>query len=242
MKNNKYIQIIFLILLALACQNCAESQKDKKLQENETTLIPVVNDSRSDLILSWLEDGKTKISSKVEDIPGEFRSSVRVQDPSIPPEKKNLDEVFVTELKTKDKNGNYTVKVLTRNDFENLRNKQRPKLDTTNPIAGLDLTKQAPNGGQTIIMYATNHCPICHKARRWLLERKIPYREINLEKDQAAAQSLAKKGQQQGVRTTGVPIFEINGILVPGFDPEAIIQTLQRSQKPSSSLPNSQTI
>ncbi len=78
-------------------------------------------------------------------------------------------------------------------------------------------------------MYATTHCPVCHKARRWLLEQKIPYIEKDLEKDPAAAQALQAKGKAQGVPTSGVPVFEINGQLVPGFDPTIIKKLLAGS-------------
>jgi glutaredoxin len=78
-------------------------------------------------------------------------------------------------------------------------------------------------------MYATKTCPVCKNARRWLLDQGIPYVEKDLEVDEAAAAELAAKGKAQGVPTSGVPIFEIRGRLLPGFDPGAIRAALSGS-------------
>ena len=75
-------------------------------------------------------------------------------------------------------------------------------------------------------MYATKRCPVCKKARRWLLKKGIPYVEKDVEKDAAAAAELQKKGRAQGIPTNGVPVFEIGGKLFPGFDPDQLMRRL----------------
>ena len=66
------------------------------------------------------------------------------------------------------------------------------------------------------------------QARRWLLKQKIPYVEKDVESDQAAAAELQQKGLAQGVPVRGVPVFEIYGHLLPGFDPSRIISLLNQ--------------
>jgi glutaredoxin len=78
-------------------------------------------------------------------------------------------------------------------------------------------------------MYSTTHCPVCHKARRWLLEAGVPYRERDIEKDEAAAHELSQKGQAQGLPVSGVPVFEVGGRLLPGFDPAALRAAIART-------------
>ena len=75
-------------------------------------------------------------------------------------------------------------------------------------------------------MFSTRHCPVCQQARRWLVDQQIPFVERDIERDPAAAAALQQKGRAQGVPTSGVPVFEINGRLLPGFDPPSIRKLL----------------
>ena len=96
----------------------------------------------------------------------------------------------------------------------------------------------APGETPAVIMYATKTCPVCIKARRWLVEAKIPFVEKDVGSDQAAAMELANKGRAQGVSTSGVPVFDIRGRLLPGFDKEAIKKLLAgASPAPSQGVP-----
>jgi glutaredoxin len=82
-------------------------------------------------------------------------------------------------------------------------------------------------------MYATRHCPVCKTARRWLLDNKIPYVEKDVERNQAAARELAQKAKAQGFVASGVPVFDVRGRLLPGFDPAALKAMLSGSLPPA---------
>jgi glutaredoxin len=82
-------------------------------------------------------------------------------------------------------------------------------------------------------MYANKHCPLCQKARRWLLEQKIPYVEKDIQQDRAAAGELMAKGKAQGIPVTGVPVFDVGGKLIPGFD-KATIRKVWAAAKPAA--------
>lgn len=58
-------------------------------------------------------------------------------------------------------------------------------------------------------------------AKEFFKENNIEFEEINVESDQkAAAEMIAKSGQ------TGVPVIEINGKIIVGFDKEGIKKAL----------------
>ena len=83
-----------------------------------------------------------------------------------------------------------------------------------------------PDGKPPVILYSTTTCPVCISARRWLIDKGIPYTEKDVGKDAAAAAELRAKGQAQGVPTTGVPVFDVGGLLIPGFDKDLIQKLL----------------
>ncbi|MCD5408671.1 glutaredoxin family protein [Candidatus Bipolaricaulota bacterium] len=68
-----------------------------------------------------------------------------------------------------------------------------------------------------VIVYTTPTCPWCQVVKRYLEERNIPYREVDVSTDMEAAMEIIRKSGQQGV-----PVVEIDGEIVVGFDRERI--------------------
>ncbi|MEK6908607.1 MAG: glutaredoxin family protein [Nanoarchaeota archaeon] len=69
----------------------------------------------------------------------------------------------------------------------------------------------------TIILYGTSSCPWCHRTREFLKENKIKFNDIDVGENQKAAKEMIKKSGQQGV-----PVLDINGTIIIGFDEKAI--------------------
>jgi glutaredoxin len=83
----------------------------------------------------------------------------------------------------------------------------------------------APSPKGQVIVYGTSWCGYCKKARAWLTKKGIPFEDKDVEKDAGAAQELAMKAQAQNVRPTGVPVIDMRGKLVLGFD-EATLESM----------------
>jgi glutaredoxin len=229
-----------IIALFFASWGCSSAESTAKQKKEEPPKTPLVTKERTDLVLSWQADGGPHIASSVADVPESFRKRIRVQDPTIPPEKRNPRWIFFTDLTTPGKDGRYPVEAIAREQYE--REKQeaaaraaeqaalaQQKSQASTPPAAQMTPPGIISGGAPVIMYATRHCPVCKKARRWLLEQKIPYVEKDIERDQKAAEDLARKGAAQKVPVNGVPVFEIGGHLLPGFDPGMIKQLLAKT-------------
>lgn len=58
-----------------------------------------------------------------------------------------------------------------------------------------------------ITIYSTNWCPDCYRAKSFLKERGVEFREINIEKDPAAEEIVIKANN--GKRK--VPTIEVEG-------------------------------
>lgn len=210
-----------MLLLLAALSACGDRGQE---QPAEPAVLPSVTDSRDDLILSWFADGGPQTASAVAEVPAEARPEVRVQDPRIPPEERDSGLVFLADLTRPGPDGSYPVRAVPRVEYE----RSLPRAPEPAVPAILAAAPDADGTPASVVMYATAHCPVCQKARRFLLEAGIPYRERDIGKDEAAARELTEKGRAQGVPTTGVPVFEIGGRLLPGFDPAALQRAIAR--------------
>ena len=71
------------------------------------------------------------------------------------------------------------------------------------------------------IVYSTQACPWCRVAKEFLKENNVEFENKDVAEDDAArAELLQKTGQM------GVPVLDIDGTIIVGFDKEAIKQAL----------------
>jgi glutaredoxin-like YruB-family protein len=71
-------------------------------------------------------------------------------------------------------------------------------------------------------VYSTAICPWCHTVKEWLREHKIDFEEVDVGADQKAAKEMIEKSGQMGV-----PVVEIDGQIVVGFDEEKLRHILK---------------
>lgn len=77
-----------------------------------------------------------------------------------------------------------------------------------------------------VIVYSTQTCPYCVMAKRYLAEKGVKYKDMDVGADQRAAiEMLTKTGQM------GVPVLDINGSVIVGFDKPAIDRALAQMKK-----------
>lgn len=70
-------------------------------------------------------------------------------------------------------------------------------------------------------VYTTPICPWCVKTKDFLKENKIEYKEINVAADPKAADEMIRKSGQMGV-----PVTEVNGQIIVGFNKTALKKAL----------------
>lgn len=70
-------------------------------------------------------------------------------------------------------------------------------------------------------VFSTPGCPFCVTLKQFLKEHNIEFDEFNVAEDKKAREEMIKKSGQMGV-----PVIEINGKIVVGFDKEKISQLL----------------
>ena len=62
-------------------------------------------------------------------------------------------------------------------------------------------------------VYSTPTCPYCKMVKQFLTENNIAFTEINVAASQSAAQEMVTRSGQMGV-----PVLDIDGQLIVGFD------------------------
>ncbi|MEK7084495.1 MAG: glutaredoxin domain-containing protein [Patescibacteria group bacterium] len=73
----------------------------------------------------------------------------------------------------------------------------------------------------SIFIYSTPTCPYCKQAKEYLAEKKIPFQEINVADDLGKQREMIEKSGQ-----LGVPVIDINGTIIIGFDKAKIDRAL----------------
>ena len=74
-----------------------------------------------------------------------------------------------------------------------------------------------------VVLFSTSTCSWCRRAKRYLRENRVRFKEVNIERDPKAGQDLLKKTGQMGV-----PVLKIGGRWIVGFDQPAIEKELAR--------------
>jgi len=78
-----------------------------------------------------------------------------------------------------------------------------------------------------VIVYSTPSCPYCTMAKAYLTDRKVKFTDIDVSLDQERAREMVMKSRQ-----TGVPVLDVNGRIIVGFDRAKIEEALARPAPP----------
>ena len=70
-------------------------------------------------------------------------------------------------------------------------------------------------------VYSTPVCPWCHKVKEFLQEKKVQFEDFDVSANQGAAKEMFEKTGQMGV-----PVIEINGETIVGFDKNKLKKSL----------------
>lgn len=68
-----------------------------------------------------------------------------------------------------------------------------------------------------VLVYSTPTCPYCIRTKQFLRDNNIVFEDIDVSVNQTAAEEIVRKSGQMGV-----PVLDINGQIIVGFDKERI--------------------
>jgi len=73
----------------------------------------------------------------------------------------------------------------------------------------------------TVKVYSTPTCPYCTLAKEYFKEKGVEFEHIDVAADQKAAEEMIEKSGQMGV-----PVIDIDGKIIVGFNKEEIEKAL----------------
>lgn len=72
-----------------------------------------------------------------------------------------------------------------------------------------------------VILFTTPTCTYCRRAKKYLLERGVPFKDVDVSRDTVAARDMVRRSGQRGV-----PVIDIGGKIIVGFDQQKVDQYL----------------
>ncbi len=212
-------------------------------QEAAMPPVEILKDGR--WLFTYVEPtGAFATTDKPVSIPEGSRKLVRVMDPSQGQSEKHAGtQVYAIDLNELLSIGKVRARVLSRDAFETAALAQLPAGEssllaarpaspeggglpgaTGAAAAGADAgagggtTRAGSASAVVVTVYGTSWCGACRAARQYLSARKIPFADKDVERDPAAARELAEKAAKLGVPSDRVPMLEVRGRLLTGFD------------------------
>lgn len=74
---------------------------------------------------------------------------------------------------------------------------------------------------KNVKIYSTPTCPWCIRTKQFLKDNNVIFEDIDISANQAATEEMIQKTGQMGV-----PVVDIEGEIIVGFDKEKIAQAL----------------
>jgi glutaredoxin 3 len=78
---------------------------------------------------------------------------------------------------------------------------------------GASVTPNPETRPHRVLVFTTPTCPWCQRAKAYLRSRQVTFTEVDVARDPRAARDLVRRTGQMGV-----PVIEIDGRPIVGFD------------------------
>ena len=82
---------------------------------------------------------------------------------------------------------------------------------------GMTETKSQPK----VVVFSTPTCSYCNMAKQYFRQKNVRFTDIDVSRDAAAARDMVRRSGQKGV-----PVIDIGGIVIVGFNRLKIDQML----------------
>lgn len=172
--------------------------------------VPDPPEPPDDPVYTWYDKhGRPRLAANIEDIPEEARGQVVVSELG-----GGAKAALATELTLGDFTGDVP---------------EWSKVDLTRLASDLELDGEALLKHEKVFVYSTSWCGFCKKAMAYLREREIPFEEKDIERSARTAAELKAKNKAAGITSGGVPIIDVHGNMIVGFDKSRLDELLEKA-------------
>ena len=216
------------VMTLLICLSCAHlsacrakgdeaprsAQREAPSQERAKPELSVVSAARSDLLFLYQDkEGVEQRAMSVAEVPEERRAQVQVVDLARSPQERAASAYLqIFDLRSADEAGRFKGRLVPREAREQALASEQA------------LPDQPP-----IVLYTTSWCGVCKKARRFMKSQGWAFIEKDIEADKEAKRELEQKARRAQMQLGGVPVIDVGGRLMSGFDQAALTKWVMGS-------------
>lgn len=229
---------VVVACLTVPCVVGLPACKGKAAETKSDVKVPIVTDASTDLLLTWIDEkGDFHVEQKVADVPPGARDIVRVVDGAT--EAPAGDDVFIADLRNLAADGKYAVRTMKRSELDGIAAERRKKHGNVlaaapaasggggvtpkgSPAGDHGSAPSDPNARPDVIIYGASWCGPCHQAAAYLTKRGVRFVEKDIEADSGANREMQAKLAKAGKRGGSIPVLDVRGTLLVGFDPGSV--------------------
>lgn len=219
----RWISVVLVLSLAglAGLTGCADSSENA---ESSSAPAPVVRGNAEGFLLTWFDDEGAHIAETREDIPSERRTRVRVDSLDVAPEDRDPSHVWLANLNDMNANGAYPVESMERDEFDALLDEE----------AGVEFAEAGEDDGSAaeasnVVVYGASWCNACRSAAAYFRAQNVPFVERDIEAEPGARAEMQAKARAAGLQPSGIPVIDVRGTIVTGFDQGRIARLLRES-------------
>lgn len=224
-------------IAALASAACSNKKDDGTKPVAAGSLPPLtIRDDTPELMLTWIDDkGDTHVALRPPDVPEGGRALVRVI--IADKEAGTRDLFYVADLTRKRDDGSYDTRVVRRREWEDEIEKRRsayltkgaPPPGPSSSGSAASPPLPADKGVYSVIIYGASWCRPCHEAAEYLKKKGVAYVMKDVDSTPGAQAELTEKLARSGQRGGAIPVLDVRGQILVGFDPRAIDRALAKA-------------
>lgn len=241
-----------LVLLSLGAPSCrrstpspAQSGAAASAQSPAPNALPplLLKDDTANLMLTWVdEQGDFHVVQQTAAVPEDRRDTVRAV--VMGQEAGTGQFVYVANLKSKNPDGSYPVKVLSREQWDSLgADRRKARLEAMAPKAEAVASAQpplAPGEKPHAIIYGADWCKPCHQAEDFLRSLGVDVTKKNIEQSNAAQAEMQQKLAKVHRTGSSIPVIDLMGNIVVGFNPDVLKRLVEQGR--ARTTPASKTL
>lgn len=202
--------------------------------------VPELRDDTPNVLLTWLDEkGDFSVGEKLSEVPEASKAQVRVVFTTS--EQGTGQTVLVADLRNKNADGTYTLKTMSRAEWNELgASRRKVRMEALAPSVASSTTDDATAPDQTnasgpttvkAVVYGASWCKPCHDAEALLKKLGVDVVKKDIEQSQAAHAEMQQKLMNAGRGGASIPVIDVAGQLFVGFEPNQLKQAVERARK-----------
>jgi len=216
---------------ALALTSCKRPDDGTRPVSRDLPKL-TLTESTPNLLLTWIDaKGEFHTAMTVAAVPPEGRDAVRVV-VTTSDDGATTEQVYVANLRERDPTGAFKVTTMTRAEWEGLAERRRGGAPGLPPRASGDAPPPPPVADTSKVsatVYGAEWCKPCHAAQAYLTRRRVQVVYKDIEQDRDAQREMSRKLARAGLAGGQIPVIDVGGQLLVGFDPAAIDAALAKA-------------